>query len=191
MVKRLLADTFFLHLHRKSSSCSSCSTTQTSASPGQAANATEMTLLTPGSAPGHLLMATSAAPGPPQEERELRSSRLHRRFPWPRASQFSRGAGREPLPHRSRLPTCFPPAHAQAPSHPQPAHSLGTHVGVLPPQHIWPHKQLQRPHYVRGMLQGQRRGQGTSGLSVRQLPRRWPRETTQSVSTGPQTTPMP
>lgn len=45
MVKRLLADTFFLHLHRKSSSYSSCSTTQMIASPGQAANPTEMTLL--------------------------------------------------------------------------------------------------------------------------------------------------
>lgn len=69
-----------------------------------------------------------------------------------------------------------------------PTHSLGTHVGVLTPQNVWLHKQLQRPHYVCGLLQGQRRGQGTSGLSTQQpssLLRHWPQEITQNTSKGP------
>lgn len=127
MVKRLLADTFLLHLHRKSSSYSSCSSTQMIASPGQAANPRETTLLTPGTAPGHLLTATSTGPGPPQERRELRSGRLHRSLPWPRTSRFSHGAGREALPYCGRLSTCFPPAHPRAPSRPQP-HTLTWHT---------------------------------------------------------------
>lgn len=127
MVKRLLADTFFLHLHKKSSSYSSCSTTQMIASPGQAANPTEMTLLPPDTAPGCLLVAMSAGPGPPQERRELRNGRLHHKLPWPRTSRFSCGAGREALPYCSRLFTCFPPAHPLAPSHPQP-HTLTWHT---------------------------------------------------------------
>lgn len=127
MVKRLLADTFFLHLHRKSSSYSSCSTSQMIASPGQAANPTEMMLPTPGTAPGHLLMAMSAGPGPPHERRELRSGRLYRWLPWPRTSRFSHGAGREALPYCGRISTWFPPAHPQAPSRPQP-HTLTWHT---------------------------------------------------------------
>lgn len=127
MVKRLLADTFFLHLHRKSSSYSSCFTTQMIASPGQAANPTEMTLLPPDTAPGCLLVAMSAGPGPPQERRELRNGRLHHKLPWPRTSWFSCGAGSEALPYCSRLFTCFPPAHPLAPSHPQP-HTLTWHT---------------------------------------------------------------
>lgn len=83
MVKRLLAGTFFLHLHRKSCSYSSCSTTQMIASPGQMANPMETTLLTAGSAPGHLLTAMAAGPGPPCERRELSSGKLHCRLPWP------------------------------------------------------------------------------------------------------------
>lgn len=53
MVKRLLADTFFLHLPRKSSSYSSCSNIQMAACPGHTAmaNPMGMVLLTPGTAP--------------------------------------------------------------------------------------------------------------------------------------------
>lgn len=120
MVKRLLAGTFFLHLHRKSSSYTSCSTTQMIASPGQAANPMEVTLLTAGTAPGHLLTATSAG-------RELRRGRLHRRLPRPGTSQFSRGAGREALLYCVRLSACFPPAHPRVPSRPQP-HTLTWHT---------------------------------------------------------------
>lgn len=127
MVKRLLADTFFLHLHRKSSSYSSCSTSQMIANPGQAANPTEMMLPTPGTAPGHLLTAMSAGPGPPHKRRELRSGRLYRWLPWLRTSRFSHGAGREALPYCGRISTCFPPAHPQAPSRPQP-HTLTWHT---------------------------------------------------------------
>lgn len=121
-------------------------------SPGQAAPPAAMTLLAAGTAAGQLLVATSGGPGPPCARRELRSSQLHCSLPQASTSRFSRGAAGEP----SRTVQALHPLHPSAP-----AHSLGTQVGVLPAQQVWPHKQLQRPHNVCGLLQGQR-GQGMS-----------------------------
>lgn len=166
MVKRLVADTFFLHLHRESLSCSCCSTTQVLASPGQATNPTEMTLVRAGSAPGHLLTARSAGSGPRLKTGEMRSDRLHRRL----HSHAPHGLAVEQVekPSCTAAALLLPTSTPAAPSRPSPAHSLVTQVGVLSAQQVWLHKQLQCLLYVCGLLPGQRRGQGQAEEAAQQ-----------------------
>lgn len=123
----------------------------------------------------HHPMAMPTGPGPLLKTRELRSSRLHHRLPWPCTSWFSHGAGTEALPYCGSLPT----STLEPILPPSTPHSRATPVSVVPTQLLWLHKQLQGPHNVCSSLQGQGGGQGMRGLATAQphsLQRHWPRD---------------